>query len=618
MIRTKIMHNYLLRKVAVLSIFGISLVDLSSVKAECLEGFIKSPWFNEQVREIRNDLGIRMLINAPAPFRHDLPTLAIFYGTPNGNTIEQTLGTAMVECLDWHFDIQHIAAQTRLLRKLDKNRNIVLICMETSELSWPAWRRQHSNDTQIIRKTIEDVLGEIPCQEKKAVLAAHSGGGSMIFGFIDAYNSIPSWVDRIVFLDANYSYSDDKHHGDKLFAWLQANPGTRLVVIAYDDRRITLNGKLVVGPTGGTFRASHRMLGYFEKLVSFRRSSLGDFDIYSAFVPRANLSAKQNSNASCISFIIHRNPLNKILHTALVGEMNGYLEALTLGTMLEEKWGKFGGTRAYVKWIQPTAPTNIPRRPRHAADGTSVMKKVGSFSLSNREKIILKELKSGNMPDFLRQFKTISFKARDANGKEHSICFYTMPDYLAVGSDKNFVRVPLTPISAQAIADFFKCSLPTRKMVDEIYRQAEVKLEPKPLTEKREAVETFIKHNSIIEEQRKGKPLGALVAGIKKDVVITNLPENRLDHVAIYGWHRLDGTPIQPLSTVHVNWYVDYSHGIRLVKRTVIVDGKPYDIRNVLQDPILCSLLSDEGPITRPFYGAQIHSNVEKSKIAQP
>ena len=26
-----------------------------------------------------------------------------------------------------------------------------------------------------------------------------------------------------------------------------------------------------------------------------------------------------------------------------------------------------------------------------------------------------------------------------------------------------------------------------------------------------------------------------------------------------------DGKPIQPLYTGHVNWYVDYSHGVRLV-----------------------------------------------------
>ena len=50
------------------------------------------------------------------------------------------------------------------------------------------------------------------------------------------------------------------------------------------------------------------------------------------------------------------------------------------------------------------------------------------------------------------------------------------------------------------------------------------------------------------------------------------------------------------------NWYVDYSHGVRLMKRTVTVDGKPRDVRHVLYAADLCGLLSDEGPITRPTY----------------
>jgi hypothetical protein len=43
--------------------------------------------------------------------------------------------------------------------------------------------------------------------------------------------------------------------------------------------------------------------------------------------------------------------------------------------------------------------------------------------------------------------------------------------------------------------------------------------------------------------------------------------------VASYGWHKLDGKPIQPVYAGHVNWYVDYSHGIRLIAKQVKMDG---------------------------------------------
>ena len=122
------------------------------------------------------------------------------------------------------------------------------------------------------------------------------------------------------------------------------------------------------------------------------------------------------------------------------------------------------------------------------------------------------------------------------------------------------------------------------------------------MTEDRESPATFLRHNTLIEDQRARKKLGELVAGVKKDVVVTNRLAEKPNRVAIYGWHKLDGKPIQPLSIVHSESYVDYSHGIRLMKRTVVVDGKPRDVRHALYSADLRDLLSDEGPIVRPAY----------------
>jgi len=78
---------------------------------------------------------------------------------------------------------------------------------------------------------------------------------------------------------------------------------------------------------------------------------------------------------------------------------------------------------------------------------------------------------------------------------------------------------------------------------------------------------------------------------------VTNLLFTSPGRIAIYGWHRLNGAPIQPLSTVHGACYADYSHGIRLVSETVTVDGQSRSAYDVLQDPVLSRALSDEGPI---------------------
>ena len=551
-----------------------------------LGGFRKSAWFDEQVREEWVAEGVRVLANAAGTFDPKKPTRLVIFATPNGNTIEQTLGCAITPGLDWHFDIQHVMAQVRALRALTPDENIVLACTEAEGLSWPAWKRRFKDGPTRVRKVVDVVRTWVPGDHVQITLACHSGGGSFLLGFIDGGESIPADCDRFVFLDANYSYSDESKHGDKLLAWLQGDSTRRLVVIAYDDRNVTLNGKLVVSKDGGTFRATERMRARFALATPLFESTTGDF---------VNWIGPNEQ----VALHVHKNPNNKILHTALVGEMNGLLRGLT-DINPKPAWGTFGGPRAYTKWVQP-APA-IPKRPMDAPSGSAFFAKVAGLSPAEREEAIVQEVCRGNIPDFLRSFQKLTVRARDAKGKEHAATIEVMPDYLAIGSDSDFIRLPMTPTTAARIADAFGCALPTRKIVDEVYGAAKVKLEPRPLTKDRESATTFLEHNRIIEGQRAGQKLGDIVAGIKKDVVVTNRLGERANRVAIYGWHKLDGTPIQPLTIVHVNWYVDYSHGVRLMKRTVLVDGVPRDIRAVIYATDLASLLSDEGPITHPTY----------------
>jgi hypothetical protein len=225
------------------------------------------------------------------------------------------------------------------------------------------------------------------------------------------------------------------------------------------------------------------------------------------------------------------------------------------------------------------------------------MRRIVGLNREEREAAVLAAVIGGNVPDFLRQFKRVPIAGEGMRG-----VIEVTPDYLAVGSDDDFVRVPMTPQTAQRIADAWGCVLPTRKMVDAIDAAAEVRLAPQPLTEDRESVAAFLLSNEKFDRQRAGKPLGALTIGAKKDVVLSPRIFERPDRVAIYGWRQLDGMPIQPLTTVHVNWYVDYSHGVRLVRDAAAVDGKPVRVSQLLADPQRHALLSDEGPVSPPRY----------------
>lgn len=573
--------------------------------AELLKGFTAGPDFGEQVRWTTLDFGVRVYVNAPAAKALDAgkPTDVILFATPNGNTIEQTLGgsSPTTSPVDWHFDIQHVLAQVRALRAVETDRNIVLAVTDAPQKSWPAFRKEHPADVParaaaVAAEALRDVVGS----PVRLTVTGHSGGGSFIFAVIEHGDAIPANVNRIAFLDANYSYADATH-ADKLLAWLRGGEDRYLVVIAYDDREITLNGKKVVGPDGGTYRATHRMLDRFSKDLSFTQSTVGPFEAYRALDGRAQ-------------FFIHPNPQNIILHTRLVGEMNGLMEAITIGTPYENKWGTFGGPRAYADYVRPipaTRPSATTTTTTAPIGGKAFVQSLVSLPAPEREAAIAERIAHGGLPPFLTHFKPITIKATLADGKPHEIELEVAPDYLSVGTDADFVRTPLTPKAALPIAASVGCTLPTRKLVDEIDARAEVRLDPAPMTVNRESVDTFLQHNDAIESQRAGKPLGALVTGVKKDVVFTNRLHEKPDRVAIYGWRKLDGKPIQPLTIVHVSWYVDYSHGIRLVRQAVKVDGHPSTVAAVLKDPLLHPLLSDEGvmdvasmyvepPATRP------------------
>lgn len=231
---------------------------------------------------------------------------------------------------------------------------------------------------------------------------------------------------------------------------------------------------------------------------------------------------------------------------------------------------------------------------RSNVTGSSFYKTTAAWQWQQRDSLAATLLLAGAIPSFLNHFVAIHVSITNTLGRTIKATYYVMPDYLSVGTNEDWARVPVTPQSAQKIADQYHCFLPTRKMVDDIYQQAKIKLEPVPMYASRDSSVTMWQHHLIIEGQRQGRK--GLVAGIKKDVVVSSKLQSdpRKNRVAIYGWHQTNGKAIQPLYTGHVNWYVDYSHGVRLIYQTIWVNGKPMNYKTILTDPLLKGLLCDE------------------------
>ncbi len=571
-----------------------------SIQAQILPGFTPSGVFDEQQIVIKNSpTNTRILINAPLKgFENNNEVLLIFYALPNGNTIEQTFGKKLKSGDDWHFDIQHIGAQTRFIRKFFEHKTIVVAYLETTQKSWPLWASATPDSGKKIKELVDNVRNIFVQWNPQIVLNGHSGGGRFILSYINTVEEIPENIVRIAFLDSNYGY-DDTTHGLKIANWLKSGNNKSLCVLAYNDSVVIYNGKPLVSPTGGTWYRSNMMLQYLAKSFLFTIENK-DPIIWNQALGRR------------IEIILHTNPRKEILHTRQV-EFNGFIHSILSATEYENKDYSYFGKRAYSNLvgdsvILPISQLNIPLRSRDHEPGSVFMKRISSLSFNAREEETYKAIASGNIPDFLRDLITINGKFVDSAGISHTVSYEVMPDYLSVGNDADFCRVPMSPYTAQNLASVFGASLVTAKISDHIFQNAEIRLVPfsyTPVGNANELVTKFIEHNTKIEKQLMdaGGSHGQLLVGIKKDIILSKRIAEQPGKVVIYGWHKPDGKPIQPVYSGHVYYYVDYSHGVRLMNNRVLIDGKPYFLSDILQDFILYKIFSNEDiPMKQPAY----------------
>jgi hypothetical protein len=295
--------------------------------------------FGESVIEFNPRPDVRVVINSPnsAPFNTVEPVKLVIFAVANGNTIEQTAGRRLRPGDDWHFDIQHIAAQMRWLRVHDTNHQWVVAYLEASGKSWPAWRRSHSDGDAQIREIVDGIAARFTNSAARIILAGHSGGGSFLFGFLNSVVAIPDRVGRIAFLDSDYAYDPSAGHGSKLARWLE-NGDHFLTVLAYNDSVALLDGKPFVSATGGTWYRSHLMQTNLAAFFPFKSAKAASLEIFTALDGR-------------IQFLLKENPDRKILHTVQV-EKNGFIHSMAAGTPLQEAGYEYLGTRAYERWLE--------------------------------------------------------------------------------------------------------------------------------------------------------------------------------------------------------------------------------------------------------------------------
>ena len=289
--------------------------------------------------------------------------------------------------------------------------------------------------------------------------------------------------------------------------------------------------------------------------------------------------------------------------------------------------------------VRAAIRASFPARPGSAPAGRAFMETIKGEGPPRdwvkREDAIAAQLVSGNIPDFLRNWIDIDLTYKDST-RSLSGKVQVLPDYLAVGTDDDFIHVPLDPVSAQFVADKFDAILPTARICHAIYRQAAEKnrinaierdyWQPNDSLRRsakagraQTSTAAYVEHSDAIQARLKsaGIPLGELVAGHKKDVVISRRLLSDTNKIAFHGFYDSKGYPHEPCyenpdrapkptcdkdtaTLAHTRRFSDYSQGVRLVHAWMTVNGERKKVADVLADKDLSLLISNEGPIAPP------------------
>jgi len=242
-----------------------------------------------------------------------------------------------------------------------------------------------------------------------------------------------------------------------------------------------------------------------------------------------------------------------------------------------------------------------------------------------REASFWAEFEKGSYPSFVNKFAPVIMT--DKAGRKAT--FMVSVDYAAVGTDDDWLRMPLSGYYATRVAQVFGCFLPTNKLVLEIYKQAAIKLVAHPFDcqgtgsgKWQRANMATIAHEDVLQGKtpcKKGQrmpstdgklnPLlgnhdgvcaiqgphpGVLVSGHKKEVIVSH--ENLAERLAFWGFFSSAGKAIQSgFGCRHGPGYSDYSHGVRMVQTDVDLEGERVSYTDLITDPAYTSLMFDSG-----------------------
>lgn len=187
---------------------------------------------------------------------------------------------------------------------------------------------------------------------------------------------------------------------------------------------------------------------------------------------------------------------------------------------------------------------------------TAFLARTAGLSETAREREILASIARGNVPSWTWSLVSVPVAGRS---------IMVMPDFLSLGTDQDFIRVPLTPAGAASVFGAHGLRFPTKAEADAVFAAARARGGHVGFRAwsphdgfSRGSNRALAEHHATTETGRAGR--SGLLDGHAKYVL-----GQQGSKVVIYGgWYAGTGaTPVQPLYSGHTATYLDYSHGIR-------------------------------------------------------
>lgn len=186
----------------------------------------------------------------------------------------------------------------------------------------------------------------------------------------------------------------------------------------------------------------------------------------------------------------------------------------------------------------------------------------------------------------------------------HTATFQVCDDAVRVDlDDGSRFRVQCSATLAQQCADAMSASLITAKVSDLAYKVATVVIPVTTLPAGPDMVTTTKskQYNQALELKRAGRD--GLLRDCGKAWIISNRLGSMPNGAVNYGFYDLKAPYVnhvgirmwQTLGTRHDRAHTDYSQTLILMKDTCIVDGNETKVADLMVNPILFGLISDEG-----------------------